>query len=152
MKLSLDLLHYDPLSEAMMMLYEMMQKKIEEYYNLKQVQKLTEERLLKLNKEIKDELLSNIEGELPETVALETSRHLAQIDVKRTKTRPDETLLEQLLMRKNLWGQAVKIVVDHAAVEQLYLTGRITDHDLRSIGAENKVTLALRVEKVDSNV
>lgn len=73
---------------------------------------------------------------------------MAQLQVKQQR-KIDEAALEQLLLDKRLWGIATKVVVNHDVVEQLYIEGKLTDNDLRSIDAGNGITLALKVGEKD---
>lgn len=61
----------------------------------------------------------------------------------------DQGALEQLLYEKGLLSQCLRPTIDHSLVEQLYLEGRLTDDDLRSINQGSEIQLALSVERID---
>lgn len=121
-------------------------RKIQEYYKLKQQVKMLTQRLEQLNKEIKDEMLQS------ETFQLQTQGLIANLQVKRSKPQPDDAALEHLLIEKGLLQYAIKEVIDHDAVEEMFIKGELTDEDLRSIGAEPKVIMALTVEEFIDDV
>ena len=115
----------------------------EQYINLKRQEKLIKSRIEKLRERLTARLLADPNH------YVDTASGRLKLQTRVGKPKVDDHILEQLLVDKNLHIDAMKRVVDHDAVEQLYLNGKLTDDDLRSIGVEPTVTLALIVEEID---
>lgn len=125
--------------------------KLEQYHILDRQVKLISERLTKLNKEIKQDVIRRGTEKEGLYILEAGSGYKAVVTRRRSKSRPDEGALSALLDFKGLdW--CFKKVPDESLVEQAYIEGHITDDDLRSIGAEPKFTLALSVERVEEDV
>lgn len=75
-----------------------------------------------------------------------------KVQIKRSKVDYDEDALAGLLEVKGLWKEACKEVIDENLVKSLYLQGKLTDDDLRSVLKPSTITTALTVDKVDEDV
>lgn len=122
-------------------------EKIQEYYKLKLQRKMIDERLEKLNKEIKQEMMEK------EAFQIQTEGLVANLQVKRSKPEVDVPAAEHLLEHKMLLDDDCYIqVFNPDVIESFYLQGLLSDDDVRSIGAVPKVTTALIVEEHVSDV
>lgn len=117
---------------------------IDEYFKLKMQIQMLSSRLEVLNKQIKESMFTDEVGREHTT----STGVKACLQIRQSRPKPDEGLLEQLIESKGLWDECKKEVVDHNLVEQAYIEGKLTDDDLRSIGAETTITTALIVEEV----
>lgn len=123
---------------------KMTNAKVKQYELLKIQQKMIERRLTDLRKEILVAAMESGNAIDPNTFEFLTEEHVVTV---KNKTRNDvnELELEGILLAKGLWNLASKEVIDHDLVEQLYLEGRLTDSDLRSIRVPKSI-LSLHVE------
>lgn len=105
-----------------------------------------------------DELKPLIKRTLMERCEVDDDGHLyyktnkveATVQVKRSMPKADEGALQQLLVDKGLWDETKMEVANRNIVKQLWLEGRLTDSDLRSIVSGPKdPTTALKVETVN---
>lgn len=126
-------------------------QKIIQYHSLKKQYETLGKRLAELNEDIKGDLVLEIGDRSREHSVIEAGGLAAKLQVRRSKPKVDEALLEALLSKKCLLDLCLVEVIDHSIVESMYLQGRLTDDDLRSIGAEPKITLALIVEEIDDD-
>lgn len=127
-------------------------QKIQTYKVLKDQRDMLDTRLDELNKSIKREILDNFDSNLEGPVVWHTPEgYIAKLTPKRSTPKVDTGALEQLLDDKGLWLMATRRQVDHSLVEQLFIEGKLTDDDLRSINQGSSITLALSVTREESD-
>lgn len=116
--------------------------KINEYKALSKQKKLLDERLELLSKQIK----ASIGGGNTYT----GSRYRAKVSLRKTAAKLDPDLLVDFLLSRGL-TDCFKQVPDEDAIESAYLTGRISDDEMRSLLAERKIIEALNVEEIEGD-
>lgn len=121
-------------------------EKIALYHQLDSRIKIMQEKRDELNKQIKEEIVSDAELHPGQTVESDWGPYRVTLTAKRRRLPIDDGALAQLLVDKNLWASGTSRRVDHDLVEQLFIEGKLTDSDLRSISIEgSEITFALKV-------
>lgn len=122
-------------------------RKIREYYRYDQLEKSAKGRRTELGKQIKGALFNLLPERHPGQVySTAISGVGVTLQLKSGRAKIEDGVLEQLLLEKGLLDQALRPQLDHDLVEQLFLEGKLTDDDLRSIHGGADITLALSVE------
>lgn len=133
---------------------EPLNKEIAEYEKLKTYHDNVEKRLEALKKRIKQRLIMQAAAggsmlRWRENITYYTPGYSAELIVKKKEPVPEQGQIDQLFTEKKLWVYYSECHIPEHAVEQAYLSGELTDEDLRSLKGETQYELALRVRKME---